>query len=206
MLHRTGMTGHRHFSPSAASNRGPILAVLRQALPVSGRVLEVASGSGEHVVHFAAALPQFVFQPSDPDPEALASIAGWIEHEALSNVAPPILLDASAPNWPVAAADAVICINMVHISPWQASCGLMAGAGRVTARGGLLCLYGPFTRNGQHTAPSNAEFDASLRARNREWGVRDIADLAALARASGFSAPEIIDMPANNACLLLRRL
>ena len=200
------MPDNRLYSPSAARNRGPILDVLRDILPPTGLVLEIASGSGEHVIHFAAALPALLFQPSDPDPQALASIAGWVAQTRLANVEPPVQLDAAAAHWPVGAVDAVICINMVHISPWPSACGLLAGAGARLKPGSPLCLYGPFTRDGRHTAASNAEFDASLKARNPEWGVRDIADLTALANSSGFSAPVIHEMPANNFSLIFWRL
>ena len=151
----------RLHAPAAARNREPILGVLRPHLPERGLVLEIASGSGEHSVHFAAASgPNLIFQPSDPDPGARASIDAWAAALGLSNVRPAIALDAAAPDWPVERADVVICINMIHNAPWEAAVGLMRGAGRILAPAGVLFLYGPYRREGGHTAPSNAAFDA----------------------------------------------
>lgn len=194
----------RRHAPAVARNRDPILAILRQALPARGLVLDIASGSGEHTAHFAAALPDLTFQPSDPDPDARASCDSWARHAGLGNLRPALTLDACAASWPVAAADAVICINMIHIAPWEATLGLMRGAAAILPRGGLLFLYGPFREAGAHTAPSNADFDASLRQRDPDWGVRDIEAVAAAARH--FTAPEILPMPANNRSVLFRRL
>lgn len=195
----------RRNAPSTARNRGPILDVLRRRLPRHGLVLEIASGAGEHAVFFARALPGLRFQPSDPDPAARASIDAWRAAEGLANVLPAVALDASAQAWPISAADAVICINMIHIAPWAASVGLVRGAGKVLREGGVLYLYGPYRRDGAHTAPSNAAFDASLRARNPEWGVRDLEAVAALAAAHGFGPPAIEAMPANNLSLIFVR-
>ena len=201
------MTGDaRRHAPATARNREPILAVLRRVLPPRGLVLEVASGTGQHVAHFAATLgPGLLFQPSDPSAEARASIDAWIAASGVVNVAPALELDASAPVWPVTSADAILCINMVHISPWSATVGLLAGAGRILPAGGPLVLYGPYRRNGAHTADSNAAFDRSLRAENPAWGVRDLEAVVALAREEGFAAPEIVEMPANNLGVILRR-
>ncbi len=172
----------RQFAPSAARNRDPIWAVLRPELPASGLVLEVASGSGEHTVHFARlAGPQIVFQPSDPDAPARASIDAWAATSGLSNILPALALDAAADAWPIARADVVVCINMIHIAPWASTVGLVRGAARVLPPGGLLFLYGPYRRGGRHTAPSNAAFDADLRRRNPAWGVRDLEAVADLA-------------------------
>jgi SAM-dependent methyltransferase len=193
------------MSPSFLRNRDPILTVLTRVLPERGTVLEIASGSGEHAISFAAALPSLTWQPTDQDPAALRSIAAHQAAARLPNVRPPLQLDASAASWPVADADAVVAINMVHIAPWSAAEGLMAGAGRVLGSGGILYLYGPYKENGVHTAPSNAVFDESLRLRNPEWGVRDVADLAELARAHGLSFAERVSMPANNLSLIFRR-
>lgn len=190
--------------PATTRNREPILAVLRERLPPAGLVLEVASGSGEHVVSFAAALPGLRWQPSDPDPECRASIAAWIEHEGLANVAPPLALDAAAPEWPLAAADAVLCCNMIHIAPWEAAQGLLAGSARVLPAGGLVLLYGPFVIDGL-TAPSNREFDASLRQRDARWGVRELRDVEREAGRHGLALVETVAMPANNAVVVLRR-
>ena len=200
------MPDARLVFPATARNREPILAVLRGVLPEAGTVLEIASGSGEHVAHFARALPRLVFQPSDLDPDCRASIDAWAAHDGLANVRPAVALDVTAtPPWPLEQADAVLCINMIHIAPWAAAEGLMAGAGRLLAPGGLLYLYGPYRRDGAHTAPSNAGFDTSLRAQNPAWGVRDLEEVADLAGKAGFTPPEIVPMPANNLSLIFRR-
>lgn len=195
----------RRHSPAIARNRDPILAVLRPHLPPRGLVLEIASGSGEHAVHLARAHPDLTFQPSDPDPAARASIDAWVAALAVPNVRPALLLDAAADVWPLDRADAVLCINMVHIAPWRAAEGLMRGAARVLAAGGLLYLYGPYRRGGRHTADSNARFDEELRAQSPDWGVRDLEAVAELAAAHGLSAPQIEQMPANNLSLVFRR-
>lgn len=196
------MTDPRRHAPATGRNREPILAVLRESLPARGLVLEVASGSGEHVVHFAQSFPALVWQPSDSDAEARASIAAWAA--GLANIRPPIALDAAAAIWPIAAADAILCINMVHISPWTATEGLIAGAGRLLAAGGLLYLYGPY-RQGDAMSASNAAFDADLRARDPDWGIRDLEAVAALGAAAGLGLERIVEMPANNLSLLLRK-
>jgi hypothetical protein len=193
-------------APAAARNRQPILDVLIPRLPAQGLVLEIASGSGEHIVHFAEALPDLVFQPSDPSPEARASIDDWIQTLALGNVRPALALDAAGDVWPLERADAVLCCNMIHIAPWEAALGLVAGAGRIAPKGGTLYLYGPYRRGGRHTAPSNEAFDLDLRRRDPAWGVRDLEAVTALAQAQGFGLPEIIDMPANNLSLVFKRL
>jgi len=193
----------RRHAPAAARNRGPILAVLRDWLPAEGLVLEVASGSGEHAVHFAAALPGLVFQPSDPDPSALASIDAWAA--GMANIRPAVRLDAAAAEWAVGAVDAVVCINMIHIAPWAAAEGLVRGAAARLAAGAPLVLYGPYRVGGAHTAPSNAAFDAALRARDPAWGVRELEAVSALAAAEGFGPPELREMPANNLMLRFRR-
>lgn len=193
-------------SPSFLRNRDPIRSVLARVLPEHGTVLEIASGSGEHAVFFAGSFPGLTWQPTDHDAAALRSIAAHRAAARLPNVNPPIQVDASAPSWPVAHADVVVSINMVHIAPWAATEGLIAGAGRVLPPGGILYLYGPYKENGTHTAPSNAAFDESLRSRNPEWGVRDVAELVDLARATGLSFAERVSMPANNLSLIFRRL
>jgi SAM-dependent methyltransferase len=191
-------------SPSVARNRDPILAVLRRVLPSTGTVLEIASGTGEHATYFAAAFPGLTWQPSDPDEQALRSIAA---HRAtgLPNLLAPLSLDAASPKWPVAHVDAVVAINMVHISPWRATQGLMAGAGRVLPPGGVLYLYGTYKENGAHTAPSNAAFDQDLRGRDPEWGVRDLEEVVELAEANGLRLVERIAMPANNLSVIFRK-
>lgn len=193
-------------SPSTARNREPILQVLKPRLPPGGLVLEIAAGAGEHAAYCAAALPHLEWRPTDPDPEALASIAAWRDHAGLPNLLPPLRLDAADPAaWPVDRADAVVNINMLHISPWSAAEGLMAGAGRVLPPGGLLFLYGPYLERGVETAPSNLAFDESLRARNPAWGIRRLEDVTALAAAHGLALSERIAMPANNLALVFRR-
>lgn len=198
------MTDARLSSPSTLRNREPILEVLRRHLPQSGLVLEIASGAGEHAVHVARALPGLDWQPSDPDPEALASIAAWREASGLPNLLSPIMLDA-ARAWPIERAEAVVCVNMIHIAPWAATQGLMAGAGRVLPAGGVLYLYGPYLEDDVPTAPSNEAFDASLKARNSAWGLRDRATVEALAAAHGLTRVERVEMPANNLSLVFRR-
>jgi len=190
---------------AAARNRDPILAVLRDVLPKAGTVLELASGTGEHAVHFAAALRHLVWQPTDPDEQARASIAAHAAAAGLANLLPPLKLDASAPVWPLTRADAVVSINMIHISPWHATQGLMAGAARLLAPGAPLYLYGPYRLHGQHTAPSNAAFDESLRARDPAWGVRNLDAVVGLAAEHGLELERTVAMPANNLSVVFRR-
>lgn len=192
----------RRQAPAAARNRQPILDVLQPYLPARGLVLEVASGSGEHTAHFAQALPDLAFQPSDPDAVARASIDDWCEE--LTNVRPALALDAAADAWPIAQADALVCINMIHISPWASTIGLVRGAARLLPPDGTLFLYGPYFRAGVATAPGNAAFDRDLRARNPAWGIRALEDVSALAREHGFAAPTIVEMPANNLSVVFR--
>ena len=193
----------RKHAPATLRNREPIAEVLREELPVIGKVLEVASGSGEHCAFFAKLFPGHVWQPSDPDPGALGSIASWCA--ALDNVLPPLPLDAASLDWPVDAADAVLCINMAHISPWEATLGLVAGANRLLVKGAPLILYGPWRREGVTTAPSNELFDASLKARDARWGLRRVEDLDKAAAACGFARTRLVEMPANNLALVYRR-
>lgn len=192
-------------APAAARNREPILLVLRDYLPRPALVLEIASGTGEHAVWFSSALPELTWQPTDLDPDALRSIAAWRDRAGPPNLLPPLLLDAAADTWPVTQADAVVAINMVHIAPWTATKGLIAGAARVLTQGGLLYLYGPFREGGVHTGAGNAAFDADLRARDPSWGIRDLDEITALASQHGLSAPERIAMPANNLSVVFRR-
>lgn len=193
-------------SPAAARNAGPILAVLKSCLPARGRVLEIASGSGQHAVAFADALPGIDWTPGDPSPEARASIATWAAGAALPNLAPPLALDVLDPStWPGGRFDALVCINMIHISPWAATEGLMTLAARVLPRpGGLLVLYGPFRESETPLAPSNAAFDDSLKARDPAWGLRDRDAVAAVARDHGLVLTRRVEMPANNLMLLFR--
>jgi SAM-dependent methyltransferase len=198
----------RLYSPSAARNRGPILEVLRHTLPKSGDVLEIGSGTGEHAVFFAKAMPAIMWQPSDPDSASRSSIEAWTRAEALLNVREPLDIDVCADVWGIESAggyQALVSINMIHIAPWEATLGLFAGAARILRPSDILFLYGPFMRAGRHTAQSNAEFDASLKARNPKWGLRDIADLARVGEMHRLSLRETVAMPANNFCLVFGR-
>ena len=193
-------------SPSTARNRQPILEVLRPRLARGARVLEVASGAGEHAMFLAESLPEVLWQPTDRDPEALASIAAWRAAAGLANLSAPLRLDAAeAGCWPEGPFEAVVCINMIHISPWPAAEGLMAGAGRVLTPGGRLFLYGPFLEAGVETAPSNLAFDESLKSRDPAWGLRDLAEVTALAARHGLAFAERIAMPANNLVVVFEK-
>ena len=192
-------------APAAARNRQPILEVLQPRLPEKGLVLEIASGTGEHVVHYAAARPDLTFQPSDPDVDSRASVDDWVRTLGLTNVRPALEIDVTRSTWPVEQANAVLCCNMIHIAPWEAAVGLITGAARLLPPGGLLFTYGPYRRGGRHTAPSNEAFDQDLRRRNPAWGVRDLETVIELARGQGFLPPEIVEMPANNLSLLFTR-
>jgi hypothetical protein len=194
----------RRHAPATQRNRDPILHVLRRVLPSAGLVLEIASGTGEHAAAFAGALHGVTWQPSDADPAARASIAAWTAD--LPNVRPPLALDVTASPWPIDAADAIVCINMIHIAPWAACEGLMRGAGAILpAGGGVLFLYGPYAIAGAHTASSNAAFDADLRARDPRWGVRDLDAVVACAAAHGLRHVETVAMPANNLSVVFVR-
>jgi SAM-dependent methyltransferase len=201
------MTGQRFddgrlCAPSAERNKGAILEVLQRALPQSGVVVEIASGTGQHVAHFAAALPDLTWQPSDADLRVHESIRAWTE--ALTNVRAPVAFDVRQP-WPLVQADAVLCINMIHISPWETTLALIDGAGRVLRQGGVLFLYGPYRRFGRHTAASNEAFDASLRATDPQWGVRDLEAVEQRAEAAGLRLKEIVEMPANNLSVVFQK-
>jgi hypothetical protein len=198
------LTDHRLEFPATQRNRGAILEVLRDVLPDKGVVLEVASGSGEHVVYFAEQLPGLVFQPSDPDDANLRSIAAWTLAAGVGNVRPPMFLDAASEAWHLAA-DAILCINMIHISPWTATQGLLRNAARILPAGAPLYLYGPYLQSGVATAPSNQAFDESLKARNPEWGIRHLDEVTALANNSDFAGPRIVEMPANNLSVVFQR-
>ena len=199
----------KHVSPSASRNTGPILSALKPLLPSTGLVLEIASGTGQHCIAFAREFPGLSFQPSDPDPAARASIDAWRGEDSNGNILPALDLNVAAQDW-WAAVDgpvtAIIAINLLHISPWAATTGLFAGAEPLLAPDGMVITYGAYKRDGRHTAPSNAEFDASLRHRNAEWGVRDIGDVADVARSHGLDLAEIIDMPSNNMLLVWQRI
>jgi len=196
-------SGVLHSAP-AERNTAPIVAVLERVLPACGTVLEIASGTGQHILAFAARFPALHWQPSDIDPELRASVAQRIAGASPANVAAPVTLDVTQHPWPVRSADAVICINMIHIAPWAATEGLFAGASAIVPAGGIVMTYGPYIRNGAHTAPSNAAFDASLRDRNPAWGVRDLDDVVRVAAAHGFTLDELVAMPANNFSVVFR--
>lgn len=195
----------KRHAPATARNSQPLAEVLARELPASGTVLEIASGSGEHAVFMARRFPALDWQPSDRDAEALASVDAWAAEARLANLRPAIALDAAAPDWPNVSADALLCVNMVHISPWDAAVGLFAGAGRILASGAPLVLYGPFIEPEQETAASNLAFDQSLKQRNPEWGLRNTADLDALAADHGLRRTARHAMPANNLVLVYRR-
>ena len=193
----------KRHAPATERNRDVIAQTLARLLPTEGLVLEVASGTDEHVVHFAKMFPALTWQPSDPDPIALASINAWRADSNLPNVRPAMLLDASA-DWPIAQADAVVCINMTHISPWAATVGLLRNAARLLPQSAVLFIYGPYNQRDVPLADSNAAFDASLRQQNALWGLRYVDDIAAEAHVSGLHLDSVIDMPANNLSLIFR--
>ena len=194
----------KRSAPAAQRNREPIADVLAEWLPAGGLVLEVASGTGEHSVYFAERFPELRWQPSDADPAALESIEAWRIEARLPNLLPPIVLDASAKEWPIAEAAAVLSINMTHISPWSATLGLLDGAAKLLPADGSLIFYGPWIVDDVSTAPSNFEFDASLRARNPAWGIRKLEDVIVSANAYGLELVSVHQMPANNLTVVLR--
>lgn len=195
------MTDPRQYAPSAQRNRDLIRDQLASRWPASGAVLEIASGSGEHVVRFAASAPHLTFLPSDPSAQARASIDAWVREAAQCKIRPALDLDVTADDWPVNQASMMICINMIHIAPWEATLGLMRGAGRVLTPGGKLWLYGPFLRDGVETAEGNIAFDGWLKEKDPGFGVRRLEDVAKVAAGEGLGAPEVVEMPANN-CLV----
>lgn len=194
----------RHF-PATARNRDAIAAVLKRCLPATGTVLEIGSGSGEHSIYFAGLFPGLRWQPSDPDPLNLESIAAWRDAAGKDNLCPPLAINASDVILPVSSADAIMCINVIHISPWDATKGLMRNAARLLPAGAPLYLYGPYRIAGAHTAPSNEAFDASLRSQNETWGVRDLEDVCAEARKNGLEFVERVEMPSNNQSVIFRQ-
>ena len=194
----------RLVSLSAERNKAAIAEVLAHILPERGLVLEVGSGTGQHVVHLARAMPTLTWQPSECDHECLRSIAAWLATEKLSNVRAPLHLDVSASPWPINSAAALVSINMIHIAPWSAAECLFRGGAALLSAGGLLCLYGPFRRQGRRTAPSNEAFDAQLRAQNPDWGVRDLEDVVRLADETGLDLLRTCEMPSNNLTAVFR--
>lgn len=209
----------RQYAPATQRNREPILNVLQQVLPAQGTVLEISSGTGEHAIFFAPHLHPRKWLPSDPDATARASIAAWRDDCPTDNLYPPIALDVRDPVWSVEQDElpealqgfekgeigAIANINMIHIAPWSACLGLMAGAGRILPPNGILYLYGPYKQNGKHTAASNEAFDQSLRARNSEWGVRDLDEVIAVAQTQNLSLLKVVSMPANNLSVIFKR-
>jgi hypothetical protein len=195
----------RLASPSAQRNRGAIAGVFSQVLPQSGLVLEVGSGTGQHAVHFARVMPHLIWQPTEQDEDCLRSISAWTAVEPLANVRQPLYLDVTETRWPIAVADAIICINMIHVSPWSTTQALLRGAQHILPPAGFLCLYGPFRVAGKHTAASNRAFDAQLRAINSEWGVRDLDAVSKEARAYNIELARTFEMPANNLIAIFRK-
>ncbi|MGB3534178.1 MAG: DUF938 domain-containing protein [Microcoleaceae cyanobacterium] len=205
----------RQYAPATERNRQPILQVLQQVLPPTGTILEVASGTGQHAAYFAPRLTPRHWQPTDPSPQACDSIAAWRLHTTVDTLHPPLILDATATQWPIETSNdplfkdhpisAIVNINMIHISPWSACLGLMAGAKRILPTNGVLYLYGPYKRAGKHTASSNAAFDQSLQMSNPQWGVRDLEAVVAQAEAEGFRLKEVVQMPANNLSVIFAR-
>lgn len=195
----------KRHAPAAERNKTYIAEVLSQSLPEEGKVLEIASGTGQHAVYFAESFPHLTWQPSDPDPHALESISSWCEESDLPNLLSPLHIDATMSDWVVGEMSAVICINMIHISPWESCIGLIEGASKYLTEGGLLYLYGPFQIDGVHTAPSNERFDESLRMRDSSWGVRDLTTVKKLAESHKFLCSAVVDMPANNKSVLFVR-
>ncbi len=195
----------RRHAPATLRNREAILQVLERVLPATGLILEIASGTGQHADFMAPALAPRCWQPTDVDPDALASIAGYRAESGCPEFLPPLALDVTADQWSIVAADAVVAINLIHIAPWSATEALMVGAARVLPDDGVLFLYGPFKRDGQHTASSNQEFDGMLRAQDRTWGVRDLSDVVAAAGRCGLALSEIVQMPANNLSVVLTK-
>jgi hypothetical protein len=193
------------FIPSAERNKGPILDILGRVLPGQGVVLEVASGTGQHIVHFAKAFPGLAWQPSDPDPELRESIALRVREEQIANVKPPIELDVTTLPWSLKTAAALVCINMIHVCPWSATQALFKGANALLPAQHVLFLYGAYRRFGQHTSKSNEQFDAGLRAHDPEWGLRDIEAVSEAAALRGFVLAEVVEMPANNFSLIFKR-
>jgi hypothetical protein len=195
----------RIVSPSAERNKGPITEILMRVLPAQGNVLEISSGTGQHVLHFAQAMPHIRWQPTEQDADCLKSIASWLAQTPTPNVNAPLGLDVHDETWPVHDVAAVVCLNMIHIAPPSATGALLRGAGKIIARGGILFLYGPYRRQGRHTSASNEAFDALLKAKNPEWGVRNVEDVVDLADTAGFELQQTHDMPANNLAVIFRK-
>ena len=199
------MTDARRQSPAAARNRQALLEVLQGVLPRRARILELASGSGEHALHCTRAMPEWTWQPSDINSDALASINAWRQHEGPDNLRAPLAFDVVGDFWPAGPYDVVVAINLIHIAPWEVAEALLAGAGQCLQERGRLILYGPFMREGRHTAPSNAAFDAQLQSRDPRWGLRNLEAVVTVAQAHDLDLDRVVEMPANNLTVLLRR-
>ena len=199
----------RQYAPATQRNREPIFEILSRVLVQKSNILEIASGTGEHAVYFASRLKSYRWIPSDTNPTSWESIVAWKQAEAVANLEQPLSIDVTQANWQQQVAelniDAIVNINMIHIAPWQACLGLMTGAGQILPPGGVLYLYGPYKRNGEHIAPSNANFDRSLRDRNSEWGVRDLEAVEEAAAAENLRLQQVIEMPANNLSVIFSR-
>lgn len=196
---------YRQYAPASERNSEPILSVLQNFLPQSGLLLEIAAGSGQHAVFFAPYFPRLTWQPSEPDSDCRASITAWIDYMHTKNIKMPIDLDVTSFPWPISQADAIFSSNMIHITPWECCLGLMAGAGEILKPHGVLILYGPFLMKRKKTKKSNIQFDNSLRKRNRLWGIRDLEKVIQAGNACGLKCEDIIEMPANNLTVILRK-
>lgn len=195
----------KQLSASSERNKDPILKVLREILPETGLVLEIASGTGQHAVHFAGALTGLEWQPSDVDEDLRASVEAWRAEAGHPNLRAPVHLDTTSQTWPLEAADAIVNSNMIHIAPWEVCIGLLEGAARILPEGGILYMYGPYKIGGRHTAPSNEAFDQSLRTRDPSWGIRNLDDVALEARRRGLHLIKTVQMPANNLSVIYRK-
>ncbi|WP_108810703.1 DUF938 domain-containing protein [Sphingorhabdus sp. Alg231-15] len=201
---QAGPEDEKH-APATLRNRDAIVSVLQGVLPKDGTVLEIASGTGEHAVYFGEKFPNLTWQPSDPDPDGCRSIAAWTKRAGVGNVLPPLQLDALVSEWDIEKPAAILCINMIHIAPWEASIGLFDKAAKLLKSGGIFFLYGPYFRGDAPTAQGNLDFDRSLKSRDLRWGIREVDDMDALATKNGFTRTDLVEMPANNLSLIYRR-
>ncbi len=206
MSWKIGSADERLYAPATERNREAILSVLKSVLPAQGKVLEIASGTGEHITFWAPHFPDLTWQPSDPDPMHLASIASWLEQLPSAHILSPLQIDVTNDAWSIDAVEVILCVNMIHIAPWEACLGLLHGAQSILPQGGLLYLYGPFKQQGKHTAPSNEAFDLSLRAQDPRWGVRDLEEVIDIAQKHDLHLQQVIPMPANNLSVVFCRL
>ncbi|PCI43992.1 MAG: SAM-dependent methyltransferase [Alphaproteobacteria bacterium] len=204
------MIAQKKHAPATDRNREPILTVLRDCLPDYGTILEIASGSGQHAIYFVTHMPGHYWLPSDPDKKSRDSISAWWWEVQLNNILPPLNINTRDDVWPVENIEipqpvsAMVCINMIHISPWESTIGLMKGAARILPKGGILYLYGPYKTDSMHTAPSNELFDISLRSKNPQWGLRNLEDVIKLAGEHGLSLVKTVHMPANNLSVIFK--